>query len=384
MQPFTNQAETTFMRLRRKLFRGSSAFSASVISQATGRLLLLGILASGCGQASPQGLDDASAKPGFGVLRIYPQNPQIETGHSVQFVAKDAWDKQIDGPVSWSATGGVITRDGLYTAGASPGKFSVTAKSHGSTATQNVTVVKSLVSSPPPDDPSDPPDEDPSDDPDPTGSIFADGFERGDFTTWSGAALIGDPSWNGSGSGGAHIGNGYITNERVRSGKLAWKALVNPTADAYGKENKSSLERWKGMGALEFHISAWYFIPTDYPAVWSNIMQIKATGSGWSHKPVAIALRRDRTLAVFSGILNKNVLTTATKLPVGRWFNLKGRFLIDNNGLVEVWLDGNKIASVRTDTKDNDFAYPGVGNYVAGSDYQVTSHIYIDDVEVTP
>ncbi|MGH7549469.1 MAG: hypothetical protein ACREK3_01805, partial [Gemmatimonadota bacterium] len=84
-----------------------------------------------------------------------------------------------------------------------------------------------------------------------------------------------------------------------------------------------------------------------------------------------------------SGILDKVIYKTGVQVPVGRWFNLQGRFVISDSGLVEMWLDGQKIASVKTDTKDNDGAYPGVGNYVSDADYPVTCHIFIDDVVVS-
>ena len=101
-------------------------------------------------------------------------------------------------------------------------------------------------------------------------------------------------------------------------------------------------------------------------------------------KPVGFRVRRgDKELYVRSGILDTILYRTGVKAPLGRWFNLTGRFVIADSGLVEMWLDGQKIASIRTDTKDNDHAYPGVGNYIDSIDYPVTCHIYIDDVKVT-
>ena len=138
------------------------------------------------------------------------------------------------------------------------------------------------------------------------------------------------------------------------------------------------------MRALEFYISAWYFIPIDYAAVNAQLMQIKAAGSGPSHAPVGFRIdRRDKELYVRSGILNTVLYRTGVKAPVGRWFNLTGRFVIADSGLVEMWLDGQKIASVRTDTKDNDHAYPGVGNYIDDDPAICPCQIYIDDVKIT-
>lgn len=378
------------MRSRQELSHISPIHLRSVIQNPTRWLILGVVLTSACGQASPQGLDELGAKPGVGVTTIHPQNPQLEVREKVQFVLRDGDNQQIDGPITWTATGGTITKNGLYTAGTNPGTYAVSAKSRGSSATQKVTILAPSTSNPPDEPDSPDPDDDPPSDPDdpaPGNIIFADDFERADFRVWSGMALIGDAQWDGIGDGGAHIGDGFITREFSRSGGYSWKALVDPNISySYGSSKtptKSSVERWRGMtGIREFYITASYFIPTDYPAVSSNIMQIKAFGSGSSHKPVAFHMRRDRTFAIYSRILGKNVLVTSTKLPLGRWFTLTGRFVVADDGLAEAWLDGTKIASVRTDTKDNDYAYPGVGNYIDTSD-PIKCHIYIDDVKVT-
>ncbi len=214
--------------------------------------------------------------------------------------------------------------------------------------------------------------------------LLDEDFEGNDFRRWSGLAPASDPHWHGTGDGGAHIGSGYITTERAHSGQHAWKALVDPSLAPVPRPNKTSLEIWANTrDTQELTISAWYFIPLEYPAVNAQIMQIKAAGSGSSHKPVGIRIQRDRELIVRSGILDKIVYRTGVKAPLGRWFNLRGRFVIADSGVVEVWLDGRKIALVDTDTKDNDHAYAGVGNYVASSDYPVTCYLYIDDVRVT-
>jgi hypothetical protein len=379
------------MRSRQELFPISPNHLRSAIHSLDHWLILAVVLISACGQASPQGLDELGGKPGVGVTTIYPQNPQLQVREKVQFVLKDANNQQIDGRITWSATGGTITDNGLYTAGTRSGSYAVSAKSRGSWATQKVTILSSSTSDPPdePDSPDSPDDDPPSDpdDPAPANVLFADDFERADFRVWSGLASLGDPLWDGMGDGGAHIGDGYITKEWSRSGGFSWKALVDPSINySYGSSKtptKSSVERWRGMtGVKEFYITASYFIPSDYPAASTNIMQIKAAGSGSSHKPVAFHMRRDRTFAIYSRILGKNVLVTNTKLPLGRWFTLTGRFVVADDGLAEAWLDGQKIASVRTDTKDNDYAYPGVGNYIDTVD-AVRCHIYIDDVKVS-
>ena len=371
------------MRPTREVFQRSSTFPRSAVNSPRHWALFVVALATACGQASPQGLDELGARPGVGVVELYPRNPEIDVRESVQFVLREESGERVEGRVDWSATGGTISRSGLYTAGARAGSYLVTAKSRGRVATQSLTIIAdSTPESPPPTDSDDTNSTDPPEVPTTGSIIFQDDFENGDFTVWSTSAPAGDSQWDGMGQGGAHIGDGFVTNEKALSGRLAWKALVDPTILSYGPTSKSSLERWKGMGSLDFNISAWYFIPTDYPAVWSNVMQIKAAGTGPSRRPVAVAISRSREVLIYSGILRTTVFRSGVNVPLGQWFNLTGRFVIADSGLVEVFLNGKKIAAVRTDTKDNDYAYPGVGNYI-DADGAVRCHIYIDDVKVT-
>lgn len=326
----------------------------------------------GCQETSPVTAVQEPAPPS---LEIAPKGISLVAGESLRFTAT-VGGTAAQGVVRWLASGGLIDQTGLFRAGEQAGTYEVRAEIE--TSLGLVTDASGgSISAPSLDEPAD----EGIDGISGGQVLFQDDFETNQFRHWSGLAPAGDPLWSGVGAGGAHIGDGYITDEQAHSGRLAWKALVDPTKYSYGKADKSSLERWQGMrGIEEFYVSAWYFIPTDYPAVASNIMQIKASGPD-SYKPVALYLRRDRTFAVYSGILGRNVLATKTMLPVGRWFNLTGRFVIADYGLVEAWLDGQKIASVRTDTKDSQDAYFGVGNYI--SDYPITSYLYIDDVRVT-
>ena len=305
-------------------------------------------------------------------LEIAPKGVSLVVGESLRFSATIVGGLGGSRTVRWLASGGPIDQTGLFHAGNEAGTYEVRAELE-----TGLEVLRDVSSGP-----IVPLTEVDDVEPEP-GVLFQDGFEDNHFQQWSGLAPAGDPHWNGMGDGGAHIGDGYITDEQAHSGRLSWKALVDPTRSSYGPADKSSLERWKSMkGISDFYISAWYFIPTDYPAVWSNIMQIKAAGSGPSRKPVALAITKSRELIVYSGILDTTVLRSGVFLPMGQWFNLSGRFVIANSGLVEVFLDGHKVAAVRTDTKDNDYAYPGVGNYI-DADYYTMCYIYIDDVKVT-
>lgn len=347
-----------------------------------GKLLLTVILLTSCnGCQEGSHATGLRGETGIPTLEVTPKGVPLPVGDTLRFrVIVQGTSETLLGDVIWSASGGVIDQSGLFHAGDQAGTYEVRAFLE--TPDRHLTDVAAGSLLPQANADADSVTDGQSNViPEGARIIFEDDFEDNHFGQWSGLAPASDPQWDGMGAGGAHIGDGYITDEQAHSGRLAWKALVDVTIDSHGKPNKSSLERWNGMeGVSEFYISAWYFIPTDYPAVASNIMQIKASTP--SLKPVAIFLRRNRTLSVYNGILGKNVLTTRTTFPLGRWFNLTGRFVIADNGLVEVWIDDQKLGSVSTDTKDSTYAYPGVGNYVAEPDHPLTSHIYLDDVRV--
>lgn len=214
--------------------------------------------------------------------------------------------------------------------------------------------------------------------------LFEDGFESGDFTRWTPLAEPGNPAWSGGGEGGRVIGPGRIVTEVAHTGTHSYRAQLDPTDPAFGKENKVGLERTDGTErVMDWFLSAWYLVPTSFPAINTLLMQAKAGGSGPSHQPVSIRMAKDRRLVFHSQILDKLLLQTGAVVPFGRWFNLTMHVIVADNGLFEAWLDGRLIGSVRTDTKDNEHAYPGVANYVAASDWPVKCHLYIDDVRVT-
>jgi hypothetical protein len=212
--------------------------------------------------------------------------------------------------------------------------------------------------------------------------IFEDGFESGDYRHWSGKAEEGMACWEGRGAGGAHIGDGCVRSGVVRSGSRAWKAIVDPDEDnLLGKETMSKLER-QGVtrGVYDFWVSAWYYFPSSYPAVWSNIMQIKKA-EVHPNSPLAVVAhdggRRFKLWAQGRG----NVDASSVRVPYGRWFNLTTHFVTRRDGMVEVFLDGKSILKASYDTiEDAPYMYFGVGNYLASAK---ASHVFIDDVQVT-
>lgn len=212
--------------------------------------------------------------------------------------------------------------------------------------------------------------------------LFEDGFESGDFERWSGKAEGRGACWEGRGDGGAHIGDGCIRGENARSGSRAWKAIVDPSEDnLIGKESMSKLERQRSTeGVHDFWVSAWYYFPPTYPAVWSNIMQIKKAEVN-PNSPLAVVVHdRQRVFKLFAQGRG-TVARSNVRVPYGRWFNLTSHFITRRDGKVEVFLDGKRILVASYDTIENaPYMYFGVGNYL---DSAKPSHIFIDDVRVT-
>jgi len=319
---------------------------------------------------------------------LFPESANLQAGEAQQFRATvtDADGTVLNEDVSWDASGGTIDRTGRFVAGNAGGDFLVVARSGDLVATSPVHVAGS-GSAPPP----------------PTGGgssggngaspvaaanagtvIFQDDFDRGDFRRWSGDAPAGDPYWEGAGDGGAHTGDGYITSENAHSG-LAWKALVDPSKpNLRGKENMSKLEHWGSTeGIFNFWVSAWYYMPSNYPDVWTNLMQIKQTmGSTAPNKPLAvIAHGRDGKLLLYGDGYGQ-IAGSGVAMPRGRWCNITTHFVTAHNGRVEVYLDGRQIMKASYDTIENaPYMFFGVGNYISPD--AVFSHIFIDDVRVT-
>ena len=214
--------------------------------------------------------------------------------------------------------------------------------------------------------------------------LLEDGFESGDFVLWSGKARHGDPCWEGRGGDGAHVGDGCISSELVHTGALAWRSTVDPNEpNVLGPEHKSQLQRHKTTkGVFDFWISAWYYIPTDYPQVRTNLLQIKKAGDSGDKHPLAAIVHDKKRQFILRAYESVTMAKSGVRVPYGRWFNLTAHFITAQEGQVEVFLDGTRIMQASYDTiEDAAYAYFGMGNYTTSK--ATPSHFYMDDVRVT-
>lgn len=79
---------------------------------------------------------------------VIPPNDQLKPGTKRTFIARglDQHGRDIEaGDIVWTATGGSISANGVFTAGEEPGSFIVTAKAGAIYATASVAIVKELV-----------------------------------------------------------------------------------------------------------------------------------------------------------------------------------------------------------------------------------------------
>ena len=112
-----------------------------------------------CWKRKPVPFASEFVAPSLAAVIVSPGSASVLTGGSQLFAATGAMTDASSSfvTVSWSATGGVITSAGLYTAGSTPGIFRVIAVQQGGTLadTSTVTVASAagdeVVVSPAPD-----------------------------------------------------------------------------------------------------------------------------------------------------------------------------------------------------------------------------------------
>jgi len=309
-------------------------------------------------------------------IAVSPSSADVEAGASFQFAAKvrDQNGDLMDAIVTWTATGGSITTTGLYSAGNTPGTYSVTAESGDLATTASVTVLSAAAL--------------PS-----QGSIITKAtFDRGDFSEWGGPS--GDPDYCGKLDRGHVGGDAGVRSEHARSGKYAWKAENDPNLPVgCNPKGSAKILHWAGKTPDDFFISAWYYFPSTYPLelTHGSFMQIKEAHP--DSDPIWLPVhgvkngRHHFWLFAWGGFNPGITQVWGPPVPLDRWFNItmyvkKGY----SNGIIRVWIDGtltweyknvNTLGDPAKNTK-NDVQW-GVQNYTPQFK-SLHSWLYIDDV----
>lgn len=93
--------------------------------QMAGRFLV--IATCGCGITDSSVVTVVEAPPVPASVRVAPDSASLLAGGTIQFTAQTTWSDGVvrAAPVTWSATGGSISAEGLFTAGAAGGAFRV-------------------------------------------------------------------------------------------------------------------------------------------------------------------------------------------------------------------------------------------------------------------
>jgi len=333
------------------------------------------IIASSEGLSSTATLTISPADPAASIV-VNPTSVDLQPGENHQF-AIDVRDKdgnRMDVPVTWEATGGSITTTGLYSAGNTPGTYSVTAESGDLATTASVTVLSAAAL--------------PS-----QGSIITKAtFDRGDFSEWGGPS--GDPDYCGKLDRGHVGGDAGVRSEHARSGKYAWKAENDPNLPVgCNPKGSAKILHWAGKTPDDFFISAWYYFPSTYPLelTHGSFMQIKEAHP--DSDPIWLPVhgvkngRHHFWLFAWGGFNPGITQVWGPPVPLDRWFNItmyvkKGY----SNGIIRVWIDGTltweykNVNTLGNPTKNttNDVQW-GVQNYTPQFP-GLHSWLYIDDV----
>jgi hypothetical protein len=128
-------------------------------------------------------------------VELTPDTLTIEVGDSRQFAAYGRLSNgdSVTVNVAFSATGGVVTGDGTYTAGATPGTYEVTAAADAGAFADTSAVT--VVPAPPVGSQVD--------------TIFVDGFESGDLSNWDDNFFAANKTVQND-PGSAHSGSHYL------------------------------------------------------------------------------------------------------------------------------------------------------------------------------
>ncbi|HEX8691060.1 MAG TPA: Ig-like domain-containing protein [Longimicrobium sp.] len=83
----------------------------------------------GGGGVTQPGPEPTPEQPRVSAVKLSPSGQAVQAGATLQFQATETMSDGSAGSVelTWSATGGTVTQSGLFTAGASPGSYTVTA-----------------------------------------------------------------------------------------------------------------------------------------------------------------------------------------------------------------------------------------------------------------
>jgi hypothetical protein len=192
----------------------------------------------GCGRADTAAVSIAAVVVPAQLTRltISPKTATVNAGATQQFAATANWSTGATSlpPIAYSATGGVVTSAGLWTAPSTSGTYKVILAHSGGTLrdTATVTVQGTTVVAPPA-----------------AGLFFEDGFESG-------------AKRNANGFTWASTANPRVSNERAFSGSYALR--FEYLAAAEGREGWSEQRFDMGRYVSEIAVEYMLYVPTNF------------------------------------------------------------------------------------------------------------------------
>jgi hypothetical protein len=347
----------------------------------------------GCGKADTAAVSIASPAQ-VTSLTISPKTATVNAGATQQFAATANWSTGATSlpPIAYSATGGVVTSAGLYTAPSTAGTYKVILAHSGGTLRDTATVTVQATTA--------------------TGTstarvLFSDNFESGGFATTENGIRWTSTPWvfastvfprTGSRSAQFRQGDSKRGGE-LRFGGLAQLSEVYLQFYLYqpnGQENPS--------------IGTAVHVPVDgendkFFRLWSgayNTTAFKYGASTWGSSGVGMLGTEftrnagDRVVGMGEG---GSAYQQSPKYPtigspslLGRWVRVRIRAKVataaNNDGVIQIWLDDTQAINK---TNLPSYAWNGVGNYFeagyllgwANSGFELGVNMYVDDVTIS-
>lgn len=310
----------------------------------------------------------APAAPTLSSVVLTPVSASLASGGTMQFATKGVLSNGNDTSVTvtFTAAGGSITTNGLYSAGTSAGSYKVIAKVTGATLADTSTVTVSVPTPPTP-----PPPPPPTTPPSTAGVIFDDQFN--DLSKWStekccgySVEAVASPAREGSSAARLELRRSDPSPEGVVNGshrsELARPRLSGWSGDANGPF-KSGDEVWYGFSV---------YIPSDWvndPQAQEVLQQIHNTPdnkAGTSSPDWSVARSPFLALIGENGNFRWWVLTNPGKYGTSAWVEypiqdyvytgamkkggwtdwvIHAKWSYQSDGRLEIWRDGVKVVN---------------------------------------
>ncbi|MDQ8167715.1 MAG: hypothetical protein P3C09_08150, partial [Gemmatimonadota bacterium] len=327
-------------------------------------------------------------------LTISPKIATVNAGATQQFSAVANWSTGATTlpPITYSATGGVVSTTGLWTAPSTAGTYKVIVAHTGGTLkdTASVTVASTTTAGP-----------------SIAQVLFADGFESGDFTTTQNGVRWTSTPWVFASTAFPRTGSRsaqYRQGDSKTGGELRFGGLPR-LSEVY-----LEFYLYQPSGQENPSIGTAVRVPVDgendkFFRLWSGAYgstAFKYGASTWGSAGVGMLGTEftrnagDRVVGMGEGgsayQQSPKYPTIGSAALLGRWVRVRIRAKVasaaNNDGIIQIWFDGTQVINK---TNLPSYAWNGVGNYFeagyllgwANSGFAPGVNMYVDDVTIS-